>query len=76
METAKVFQSGNSQAVRIPHNLRLRTDTVYIRQIGSMLVLIPSDDPWAPLFLARELLSDDFPEERNQLPWQERDWSE
>ena len=47
METTKVFASGNSQAVRIPQHLRLDTGTVYIQRIGSALVNLPIDDPWA-----------------------------
>ena len=76
MERAKVFTSGNSQAVRIPHGLRFDTDTVYVQRIGSALVLLPSDDPWGALFHARTLVSDDFPPRGDQPPWQERAWSE
>ena len=72
MDTTKVFVSGNSQAVRIPQHLRLRGETVYIQRIGSALVLLPADDPWGALFLARELVSDDFPAAREQQPWPER----
>ena len=74
MERAKVFTSGNSQAVRIPHNLRFDTDMVYVQRIGSALVLLPSDDPWGALFHARTLVSDDFPPRDEQQAWQERAW--
>ena len=76
METARVFLSGNSQAVRIPQHLRFESDTVYVQKIGNALVLLPTDDPWAPLFLARELVSDDFPDRAEQQPWQDRDTAE
>lgn len=74
METTKVFTSGNSQAVRIPHHLRFEGDTVYIQRIGSAVVLLAEDDPWSALFSARELVTPDFPETRAQEPWQERRW--
>ncbi len=72
MDTTKVFTSGNSQAVRIPQHLRFQGDTVYIQRIGSAVVLLPTDDPWGALFHARALVSDDFPETREQQPRQER----
>lgn len=46
MIEAKLFQSGNSQAVRLPKEFRLNTDSVNINRIGNLLVLIPKDDPW------------------------------
>ncbi len=76
MDTTKVFVSGNSQAVRIPQHLRIENGTVYIRRIGSALVILPIDDPWGALFQARALVGDDFPAERDQQPWQERAWAE
>lgn len=38
--TAKVFTSGNSQAIRLPKALRLRTKTVQIEKIGRGLLIL------------------------------------
>ncbi len=46
MKTTKIFQSGNSQAIRLPKEYRLDADTVNINKIGNLLVLLPQDDPW------------------------------
>ena len=46
MINAKVFKSGNSQAVRLPKDYRLDVDSVKINKIGNLLVLIPENDPW------------------------------
>lgn len=46
MISAKVFKSGNSQAIRLPKEYRLDVDSVQINKIGNLLVLIPKDDPW------------------------------
>ena len=46
MINAKVFKSGNSQAIRLPKEYRLDVDSVQINKIGNLLVLIPKDDPW------------------------------
>ncbi len=39
MRTAKVFQSGNSQAVRLPKQFRLKTKEVEIFRRGDEIVL-------------------------------------
>jgi virulence-associated protein VagC len=40
--TAKVFNSGNSQAIRLPKALRLRTKTVQIEKTGRGLLILDS----------------------------------
>ena len=41
METAKLFYSGNSQAVRLPREFRFAEDRVYIKRLGSVIILLP-----------------------------------
>ncbi len=41
METAKVFKSGRSQAVRIPKRFRFNSSSVSIRQRGDSIILTP-----------------------------------
>lgn len=43
---AKVFKSGNSQAIRIPKELRLKSDKVYIKKINNELLIIPDENVW------------------------------
>jgi antitoxin VapB len=38
---AKLFRNGNSQAVRLPHDMRFKGDQVRIRKVGDTLVLEP-----------------------------------
>lgn len=52
---AKVFRSGNSQAVRLPKDFRLETSEVEISREGDALILRPkpaTDKPWASLHAA------------------------
>lgn len=49
MHTAKVFKSGNSQAIRIPKEFHTGESEFIIRKIGGCFFLIPKDDPWALL---------------------------
>jgi len=41
METAKVFKTGRSQAIRIPKKYRVATDKVAIRRQGDSIILTP-----------------------------------
>jgi antitoxin VapB len=73
MKTAKIFKSGNSQAVRIPKEFQLEGDEVVIEKKGETLVLRPSRRSWAMLSKSLQKFTDDFMEEgRNQLPVQKR----
>ena len=40
-DTAKVFRTGGSQAVRLPRAFRLLSDVVSVRKVGTSVVLTP-----------------------------------
>ncbi len=71
MATAKVFQSGNSQAIRIPKEMRTTLPELVIRKVGDGYILFPVDDPWFPLRLSIGQMPDDFMPERDQPAWDE-----
>ena len=74
MKTAKIFRSGNSQAVRIPKEFQLEGDEVEILKKGEILVLRPKKKSWAALTESLQKFTDDFMEKgRNQPPVQKRD---
>lgn len=60
METAKVFWSGRSQAVRLPRAFRVDGTEVRIRRRGRAIVLEPVPDSWAWLDAVAGTLDDDF----------------
>jgi antitoxin VapB len=41
MDTAKLFKTGRSQAVRLPKAYRFEGDEVYIKRVGPAVVLLP-----------------------------------
>jgi antitoxin VapB len=43
---AKVFTSGNSQAIRLPREFRLDTTEVFIERSGDRLILTPHRTTW------------------------------
>lgn len=73
MDTAKLFQNGKSQAVRLPKEYRFRGSKVYIKKMGKVVILIPEYDSWETLLDSLTLFSDDFMEERTQPPVDTRD---
>ena len=46
MDTARIFQSGRSQAVRLPKQYRFVGTEVVVKHFGNGVLLLPVDDPW------------------------------
>ena len=42
MQTARIFNNGNSQAVRLPKEFRFDEDEVIIKKVGDMVLLLPT----------------------------------
>jgi antitoxin VapB len=74
MTKARVFQSGNSQAVRLPKEFRVRSKEVEIFRRGDELVLLENVRPMARAFHLLAGLPEDFmPHGRDDSPPQERE---
>ena len=58
METAKVFTSGGSQAVRLPKSCRFPCDEVAVKKVGAIVLLYQKDEALEN-FLMSEPLTDD-----------------
>jgi antitoxin VapB len=50
MDTAKLFNNGRSQAVRLPKTYRFEGDAVLIKRVGKAVVLLPRTHAWDVLF--------------------------
>ena len=75
MQTAKIFQNGRSQAIRLPKAFRLSGTEVRISREGDRIILEPLKQSWDDWLLAIEQFSDDFMEQgREQPAVQEREW--
>ena len=70
---AKLFQNGNSQAVRLPKEFRFDGDAVFIKKVGDAAMLIPQRDSWQTLIDSLSQFSDDFMETRDQPGEQDRE---
>jgi antitoxin VapB len=73
METAKIFTNGRSQAVRIPKKYRFKSDCVLIYQRGDEIILKEKKDSWNDFFEQPSAFGEDFLNQREDLPPQERD---
>lgn len=72
MDTAKLFQNGQSQAVRLPKEYRFKGDRVVIKKVGNAVVLLPLDNPWQVLEEGLKRFSADFMPHRRQPKKQQR----
>lgn len=74
MMTAKLFENGRSQAVRLPKECRFSGDEVSVNKVGDIVILIPKENKWAGFLTSLELFSDDFMiDGREQPAGQERE---
>ncbi len=60
METAKIFQNGRSQAVRLPKEFRFIGDEVFVQKLGHAVMLYPKDAAWETFLNGLNSFSDDF----------------
>jgi len=72
MDTARIFQSGRSQAVRLPKEFRFAGTEVGVRHFGNGVLLLPIDDPWATLEAALAAFEPGFVMTRDQPQQQDR----
>jgi antitoxin VapB len=66
MNTAKVFTTGRSQAVRLPKEFRFNEAEVGINKIGDLVVLFPRKRGWDVLAGSLEAFTEDFMKDRDQ----------
>lgn len=74
MLSTRVFNSGNSQAIRLPKEYQVQDKELFVQKIGNTIVLFPKENPWETFERSLTEFSDDFMSEgRNQPAMQERD---
>ena len=73
MDTARLFQSGRSQAVRLPKEYRFEGTEVVVQHFGNGVLLLPLDDPWPTLAAGLAAFEPGFVLTRAQPEYQTRD---
>ena len=72
MKTARVFKSGNSQAVRLPKEFKLDVTEVQVFRKNGDLVLRPLKKTWQDYFDRGRRFSADFPESVEDMTLEEK----
>ena len=72
METANLFSSGRSQAVRLPKAYRFEGTEVVVKRFGSGVLPLQAAVPWLATFQALDEFKPGFQLERDQPAPQER----
>jgi antitoxin VapB len=77
MQLTRVFNNGNSQAIRIPKEYRFDQEEVCINKVGSAIIIFPKKDRFSvlmesineftPDFLATGRSAQALPQERDSL---------
>ena len=74
MQTAKLFQNGRSQAVRLPKEYNFSGTDVLIQKVGQSVILFPKDKVWETFLHGLNGFTDDYlAEGREQPEMQERE---
>jgi antitoxin VapB len=67
MNTAKIFVTGRSQAVRLPKEFRFDAEEVCVAKVDDMVILYPRDKGWDLLERGLERFTEDYMH-RRELP--------
>ena len=68
METAKLFQNGRSQAVRLPKEYNFSGTEVLIQKVGASVILFPKDQVWETFLEGLYGFTEDFMSDGRQQP--------
>lgn len=68
MQTAKLFQNGRSQAVRLPKEFNFSGKEVLIQKVGESVILFPKDRVWETFLSGLYGFTDDFMAEGREQP--------
>jgi antitoxin VapB len=72
MKKARVFKSGNSQAVRLPKEFQLDAKEVEIFKRNGDVILRPVTKTWKEYFANGRRFTEDFPDRREDQAAEER----
>ena len=73
MDTAKIFENGKSQAVKLPKAYRLKGKEVYITKLGDAIILLPKKNKWDSLISSLDKFTNDFMAETIQPDLENRE---
>lgn len=72
-QTVKLKNVSGSQLIRVPENMKIDDNKVYLKKVGNSLYVIPFHNPWDSLIGSTGLFTEDFLDEREQPEQQARE---
>lgn len=72
-QTVEIKKRSGSQLIKIPFEMEIDDDKVYLKKVGNSLFIIPFHKPWDSFISSTDQFTDDFLEERKQPDQQERE---
>ena len=73
IQTSKIFNGTDFQSIKIPNQLKIDDDKVYIKKVGNALYIIPFHNPWQTMLDSLNKFTPDFMENREQPKKQQRE---
>lgn len=68
MQTAKLFQNGRSQAVRLPKEYQFSGTDVFVQKIGDSVIIFPKDKVWETFLQGLNRFTDDYLQDGREQP--------
>jgi len=66
MKKIKIFMNGKHQIVELPKEYQFNCNTVYIKKLDNLIVLIPENSVYSSFLMSLNEFSEDFMSERDQ----------
>ncbi len=73
-EIIEIENKKGIQAIRIPKQMKIDDDQVYLKKVGNSIYIIPFHNPWTNMIDSLGLFTEDFMENREQPNKQEREF--
>ena len=72
-KTIDIKNKKGTQAIRIPKQMKIDDDKVYLKKVGNALYIIPYHKPWQNLYDSLSSFTSDFMDNREQPDNQQRE---
>jgi len=72
-KTIDIKNKKGFQAIRIPKQMEIDDDKVFLKKVGNTLYIIPYHKPWQNLFDSLDSFTSDFMDNREQPDNQQRE---
>ena len=73
IETIKIEDISGEQFIKIPANLKIDDEKVYLKKLGNLIYVIPFHNPWQSIIDSLDGFSEDFMDNRTQPVQQKRE---